>query len=394
MTSDSKKPAQLLRLPSNPFPKLGAIPALPSGQGPGQELQLYNQARALIERLATSTSFSEVKAVSQYADALRKLAKLAKDDQLELWLADIRIRAERRMGEMTLLLPKASGCNLANVGPRDHPGKREVLKAAGISTASANRYEQVAKVDEHVFEELLSASRERGVPISASNIVKKAAKGAVMQRAAMKSVLHTGDLADLVRREAKFGTIYADPPWPYEKHTATGAASNHYVTMTLADIAAIPVEALAEDNAHLHLWTTSSFLFEAREVMEQWGFKYKGLYVWVKPGLGMGTYWRGSAEFLLLGVRGSCPFADKGLPNWGEFDRRKHSQKPQEIRTLIERASPGHRLELFGRKPADGWVVWGNEIARRDFAANVDRFLTNGDDEDGMPTDFGGLEAA
>lgn len=394
MTSNADKSAQPVHRSASTSSKLGLITALPSAQGGVKELQLYEKARALLETLATSTSYSEVKAVSDYAEALKRLARLAKDDDMESWLAEIRLRAARRMGEMTMLLPKASGSNLANVGPRDHPGKREMLRAAGISTASANRCEQVAKVDPQTFEALVGASRERGVPISASDVVKKAAKGAVMQRATMPNVLHTGDLLDLGSQGLKFGTIYADPPWRYDSEGSRGAASNHYATMTVEEIAAMPVGALAEDNAHLHLWTTSSFLFEAREVMEKWGFEYKGLFVWVKPGLGTGSYWRGTNEFLLLGVRGSCVFADKSLPSWGEFSRSKHSEKPQEIRSMIERASPSHRLELFGRKPADGWLVWGNEIPRADFAANVDSFLLNGDDEGGTPTDFGGLKAA
>lgn len=394
MTSNVDKSAQPLRLSSNPFPKLGAIAASSSEQGGGKELQLYNQARALIEKLASTTSFMEVKKVADYAAALERYARLAKDDQLEAWVAEIRIRAQRRFGEMSLALEKISGCNLPNVGPRDHPGKREVLKAAGISKAAANRCEQVAKVDKHVFEALVGASRASGHPITASAVVKKAARGAVMQRAAMPNVLHTGDLADLGSQGLKFGTIYADPPWRYDDEDSRGAASHHYATMTVEEIAAMPVGALADDNAHLHLWTTSSFLFEAREVMEKWGFEYKGLFVWVKPGLGTGHYWRGCNEFLLLGVRGSCTFADKSLPSWGQFGRGKHSAKPQELRSMIERASPGERLELFGRKPAEGWLVWGNEIPRADFAANVDSFLPNGCEDDGMPTDFGGRKAA
>ena len=394
MTSNADKSAQPLRLSSNPFPKLGAIAASPSGQDAGKELQLYNQARALIEKLASTTSFMEVKKVADYAAALERYARLAKDDQLEAWVAEIRIRAQRRFGEMSLALEKSSGCNLPNVGPKDHPGKREVLKAAGISKAAANRCEQVARVEKHVFEALVGASRARGQPITAAAVVKKAAKGAVMQRAAMPNVLHTGDLDELGRQGLKFGTIYADPPWRYDSEGSRGAASNHYATMTVEEIAAMPVGALAEENAHLHLWTTSSFLFEAKEVMEKWGFEYKGLFVWVKPGLGTGSYWRGSSEFLLLGVRGSCAFADKGLSSWGQFGRSKHSEKPQEIRSMIERASPSPRLELFGRKPAEGWLVWGNEIPRADYAANVDSFLPNGDDEGGAPTDFGGLKAA
>ena len=43
------------------------------------------------------------------------------------------------------------------------------------------------------------------------------------------------DLAVLVEQQAKFSTVYADPPWPYSNTAARGAAENHYRTMTLAD---------------------------------------------------------------------------------------------------------------------------------------------------------------
>jgi hypothetical protein len=30
-----------------------------------------------------------------------------------------------------------------------------------------------------------------------------------------------------------------------------------------------------------------------------------------------------------------------------------------------EVVSPGLRLELFGRQPADGWTVWGDQVGAR-----------------------------
>jgi N6-adenosine-specific RNA methylase IME4 len=86
--------------------------------------------------------------------------------------------------------------------------------------------------------------------------------------------------------------------------------------------------------------------------------------VWVKPQIGMGNYWRVSHEFLLLGVRGSLPFADKSLRNWLEEPRGRHSAKPERVRDLIHKASPGPRLELFARRAVEGWTCWGNEIRR------------------------------
>lgn len=166
----------------------------------------------------------------------------------------------------------------------------------------------------------------------------------------------------LIAAKRTFGTIYADPPWPYENTTSRGAAENHYRTMRVDTIAALPVAKLAPAEAHLHLWTTNGFLFEAKQIIEAWGFSYKSCLIWVKPQLGNGNYWRVSHEFLLLGVRGTLTFTDKAQQSWIYAERGQHSVKPPIFRKLIERVSPGPRLELFARTPVEGWTVWGDEV--------------------------------
>lgn len=74
------------------------------------------------------------------------------------------------------------------------------------------------------------------------------------------------DLQQLVVGNAKFGTVYADPPWPYSNTAARGAAEKHYRTMTMDAICAEPVRQLVAEQAHLHLWTTNAFLREAFDV--------------------------------------------------------------------------------------------------------------------------------
>ncbi len=173
------------------------------------------------------------------------------------------------------------------------------------------------------------------------------------------------DLAILHREGLRFSTLYVDPPWRYGNQATRGATDHHYPTMTVAEIAALPVGALAAANAHLHLWTTNGFLFEALAVLEAWGFAYAGSLVWTKPQMGLGNYWRVSHEFLLLGVRGAAPFRDRRVKSWITAPRGRHSAKPEQVRALIERVSPGPYLECFARPglalPA-GWTVWGNEV--------------------------------
>jgi N6-adenosine-specific RNA methylase IME4 len=172
-----------------------------------------------------------------------------------------------------------------------------------------------------------------------------------------QGIAHVGrsvsSLQTLIERSERFGTIYADPPWQYENSASRGAAENHYRTMAVEAIAALPVAHLAATDAHLHLWTTNAFLFEARQVIEAWGFAYKSCLVWIKPQLGTGNYWRVSHEFLLLGIRGNAVFADKTQQSWLYADRTKHSAKPAIFRKLIEQVSPGPRLELFARCQAE-----------------------------------------
>ena len=179
------------------------------------------------------------------------------------------------------------------------------------------------------------------------------------------------DLNALAEQGYKFGTIYADPPWQYSNQATRSSTGNHYDGMTPAEIAALPVRHLIAENAHLHLWTTNAFLFECKEIMEAWGFEYRSCFVWCKPKLGIGNYWRVSHEFMLFGKRGKAPFYDHSLRSWAELERGKHSAKPERVRDMIERASPGPYLELFARHVAPGWAAWGDQVERNLMTHNV-----------------------
>jgi N6-adenosine-specific RNA methylase IME4 len=173
----------------------------------------------------------------------------------------------------------------------------------------------------------------------------------------------TDSLAKLAGRNLQIGTVYADPPWRYGNQTTRAATGKHYKTMSTKDLRTMPIETLVQPKAHLHLWTTNGFIGEAIALIGAWGFEYKSCFVWCKPSMGIGNYWRVSHEFLLLGVRGGATFANRSLRSWAELPRAEHSRKPEIVRKWIESASPGpDRLELFGRRAAHGWGVFGDEV--------------------------------
>jgi len=163
-------------------------------------------------------------------------------------------------------------------------------------------------------------------------------------------------------KDKKFTTLYLDPPWLYSNSVTRGSAKSHYPCMTIEEIKALPINELSNGDSHLHLWTTKDFVFDAKEILEHWGFKYKSMLIWVKPQMGMGNYWRVSHEILLFGMKGKLPFQVRNKKSWIECSRTKHSQKPEIVRDMIEEVSPGPYLELFGRKNIEGWTVFGNKI--------------------------------
>lgn len=170
----------------------------------------------------------------------------------------------------------------------------------------------------------------------------------------------------------KYRAIVADPPWAYSSKPPSGkanrraAASDFYPTMTDAEIAALPVAELADDEAHLYLWVTNTRLFECEphRIAEAWGFTYKTLLTWNKTGpLGLGRYFRGRTEHVLFCVRGNLQIAPKmRQQNIFSATNGPHSAKPDLFYDLVEQVSPGPYLELFARRRRLGWDAWGNEV--------------------------------
>lgn len=162
-----------------------------------------------------------------------------------------------------------------------------------------------------------------------------------------------------------FPVIYADPPWRYEHvKTESRAIENHYPTMSLDEICALPVTTIAGEDCVLFLWATSPKLAEALRVMEAWGFTYRTCAVWDKGQIGMGYYFRQQHELLLVGTRGNLPVpapSDRAT-SVIRSPRGEHSAKPTLVYDLIESMYPEYRkVELFARNTREGWQSWGNQ---------------------------------
>ena len=200
-----------------------------------------------------------------------------------------------------------------------------------------------------------------------------------------------------VRPPNGFNVILADPPWPWAARSPKGyskAPEAHYETMSISDIRALPVEALASKNCALFLWCTWPLMPHWYDVISAWGFDYAGLaWEWLKfnPetgkyafGPGYGT--RKNVEPCILATRGSPQLrgevqffgsvsVPEGVRSVRDFieasphdairaPRREHSRKPDEQYERIETMFDGPYVELFARSERSRWVSIGNEAGR------------------------------
>lgn len=186
----------------------------------------------------------------------------------------------------------------------------------------------------------------------------------------------------------RYGIIYADPPWRYEKNKGNGVAENHYQTMSIAEISELPIRVIADRDCVLFLWTTFPQMNAAFDVIRAWGFCYKTVaFLWLKQTkvshkwfFGMGNWTRGNAEICLLATKGKPRRKSKSVHQFIISPVQTHSRKPEEAREkILELMGELPRIELFAREKMDGWDAWGNEVK-----CDIDMEKIKGGAEDGV----------
>lgn len=204
----------------------------------------------------------------------------------------------------------------------------------------------------------------------------------------------------LPRIDGGFGAILADPAWRFATYSKAGRGrcpdgqsraaqrqnrpENHYATMALDEIKALPVRESAARDCVLMLWCVDPMVPQALEVGAAWGFTFKTVgFVWAKlrrtasrrhllhdepdhklfP-IGTGYWTRANPELCLLFTRGKPKRVSAAERKLIVAPRREHSRKPDEQYERIERLVAGLYLELFARDQRPGWTAWGNEVGK------------------------------
>jgi len=116
---------------------------------------------AACKALAEARAVDEVQDIRNKAEAMRVYGMQAKNKTLEVDAAEIRIRAERKLGE--LIAQQKAGNGLAKPGPKSVPTGNRIptLAEAGIDKKLSSRAQKMAAVPAEEFEAEVGEWRQR-----------------------------------------------------------------------------------------------------------------------------------------------------------------------------------------------------------------------------------------
>ncbi|MDP3980470.1 MAG: MT-A70 family methyltransferase [Chlamydiota bacterium] len=187
----------------------------------------------------------------------------------------------------------------------------------------------------------------------------------VVKRAQNIERLESIEIKEAKALDGVYDVIVIDPPWPIEKierDVAPNQVGLDYPTMSLDDIKYTLKIPHAED-CHIWIWTTQKYLPTTFEMIHHRRLKYVCTFVWHKPGgfqpFGLPQY---NAEFVIYCRYGTPVFVEtKAFPVCFNAKRGAHSEKPTEFYDMVRRVTAGRRLDMFNRKPIEGFDGYGLE---------------------------------
>jgi len=272
----------------------------------------------------------------------------------EEFLPELEVEAKNRQREHGETAPGKKKSLMTGVSQVIHKGKsrEQASKLLGVGTTYIQDVKAIRKREPKLIQDI----KDKKITISE---IKKQFKTEDKQKdiAQQRKDIASGKIK---LPEGKFEVIAIDPPWPYGgKYDASSRrVSSPYPEMQIEDLKKINLP--ASDDCVLWLWTTHKFIFDAKDLMDKWGFDYKGILTWDKQDLGMGSWLRMQCEFCLLGIKGKPTWNLKNERDMLSEKRREHSRKPASFYKMVDSLCIGRKLDYFSREKHEGWEQLGN----------------------------------
>lgn len=162
-------------------------------QGGVSALIRYEHARTA---LAECHRVDEVKDIRDKAEAMAAYARQAKDTELIQYATDIKVRAERRCGEITSVMDTSQG-RRATLSEPATKSKTEALADVGLTRQEAHRYEQLAAMPADHFETAVATAKANAGQVTTAFMLSEAKKYKPLGKPAK------GAKADAMREELR-----------------------------------------------------------------------------------------------------------------------------------------------------------------------------------------------
>jgi len=225
------------------------------------------------------------------------------------------------------------------------------MLATKKESARARLIENELELRQEAIKELKETAGKVITPSSvASNIKKKKKEKEIKEQ---KKKIKSGEMS---LPEGTYDIIVIDPPWKYgrEYDPESSRVASPYPEMSQDELKKVNLG--ADDNCILWLWTTHKFIWDAKELLDHWGFEYKAAFVWNKEKMGIGHWLRMQCEFCLLGIKGKPLWDVKDMRDILSIPRGEHSSKPAEFYDIIHKKFTSRRkADFFGREEHEGF---------------------------------------
>ena len=134
-------------------------------------LTKYDAARYA---LSVAVEVDEVKDIRDKAEAMAAYARQAKDTELVQWATEIKVRAERRAGQMLAEMPKAKGGNPNLPTSNTMVPVEKTLSDIGITKNESSRWQKLAAVTDTQFEEAVASAKEVAGEVTTAAMLRAA----------------------------------------------------------------------------------------------------------------------------------------------------------------------------------------------------------------------------
>lgn len=309
---------------------------------PENTLSILEQAKTT---LAASNSLPEIKDIRDKAEAVRKyLSAQGLSLPILLIAAEIRLRAERKAGQLLAGLP-------LHGGDRRSPTVRQSISLTDlrIKKATSSRWQKIGRLSEPLFEAYVERARQASRAATTVGLLRYAIRHEPSANKLFCKIAQ--QLKALHDRHEQYGCVHITPPWALASQRPGRSQPS-----LIRELASLPIHAVLAAQAHLHLWVPISYLMQAAQLLSAWGVRYVSNLV-VGRSSGIYTpFWHAVHEHIIVATRGHQTFKDTSLPSW--ISLSEDSVAPLDtVRDLIVQVSPGPYLDIFSSQPRSGWTT-------------------------------------